>query len=334
MDSATVAWVPGPELSEERFEHCVAVFRGELWAVGGIDSNGEPSKSCEGLDAASNQWVPGLDMLCQRHQFRLAVFRDQLWAIGEGESRCHTSEYFDAATNTWMEGPAFGSDFNNPSCDFVYLVVLNVMTWAVTAFSDATVSLDVISRCTEKNILVMPKSSKGEELHSAADLARYDVAWRKHNNLAEQSYSHLNPLDAVLPVSKRAKPKKGEARPEAAPAPTLPVPPTGPTVPEVERVAQQEVGKERFHTERFLGLMCRAVNGGNVDEGAALQVKLAKHGFNTATRLANWWAPGMAHLNQCETKMVEKIIEDWKEGVDVEDVAGSAMYYALKHISK
>ena len=54
------------------------------------------------------------------------------------------------------------------------------MTWAVTAFSDATVSLDVISRCIEKNILVMPKSSKGEELHSVADLARserWDAEW-------------------------------------------------------------------------------------------------------------------------------------------------------------
>ena len=225
----------------------------------------------------------------------------------------------------------------------------DVMTWAVTAFSDATVSLDVISRCIEKNILVSPISSKGEELHSTADLARYDVAWRKHNNLAEQSYCHLNPLDAVLPASKRPKPKKGEARPQAAPTgpnlpvpptgPNLPVPPTGPTLP-VPPVARQEAGKERFQTERFLGLMCRAVNGGNVAEGAALQVKLAKHGFNTATKLANWWTPGESDLNQCEKKMVEKIIVDWKANlswidVDAEDVAaGSAMHYALKNINK
>ena len=61
---------------------------------------------------------------------------------------------------------------------------------------------------------------------------------------------------------------------------------------------------------------------------------------DTATRLANWWAPGMSDLNQCETKMVEKIIVDWKAklswiDVDVEDVAaGSAMHYALKNINK
>ena len=48
----------------------------------------------------------------------------------------------------------------------------------------------------------------------------------------------------------------------------------------------------------------------------------------------------MADLNQCETKMVEKIIVDWKAkllwiDVDVEDVAaGSAMHYALKNINK
>ena len=79
---------------------------------------------------------------------------------------------------------------------------------------------------------------------------------------------------------------------------------------------------------------------GHVAEGAALQVKLAKHGFNTATRLANWWTPGESDLNQCEKKMVEKIIVDWKANlswidVDAEDVAaGSAMHYALKNINK
>ena len=64
------------------FSFRCASFRGELWAVGGLDDLGEARTSCERLDTASNKWVAGPAMAIGRSVFGLAVFRDQLWAVG------------------------------------------------------------------------------------------------------------------------------------------------------------------------------------------------------------------------------------------------------------
>ena len=85
----------------------VAVFRGQLWVVGGSDEEGEVVSSCEFLDVASNTWMAGPAMNTPRQTHSLAVLDGELWAVGgEGDSEeLQSCERLDAATNVWVVGP-------------------------------------------------------------------------------------------------------------------------------------------------------------------------------------------------------------------------------------
>ena len=82
----------------------LALFRGQLWAVGGHDDEKNILSSCEYLDTASNTWMTGPPLNHSRCFLGLAVLDGDLWAVGgggtaEGEA---VSERLDAATNVWV----------------------------------------------------------------------------------------------------------------------------------------------------------------------------------------------------------------------------------------
>ena len=94
----------------------LAVFRGQLWAVGGRDEDDETLSSCEYLDVATNTWVAGPPMTTPRSFHGLAVLNGQLWAVGGycssaelwavGDCRTFSScEYLDSLAISWIVGP-------------------------------------------------------------------------------------------------------------------------------------------------------------------------------------------------------------------------------------
>ena len=123
----TNRWVRGPDMMERRVylhigiygtvfwvnggfngcRYCLAVFRGQLWAVGGLNEHGASLSSCEYLDAASNKWMAGPPMITPRYSHGLAVVDGQLWAVGgcDGRTSLQSSERLDATANAWVAGP-------------------------------------------------------------------------------------------------------------------------------------------------------------------------------------------------------------------------------------
>ena len=116
LDRVTNQWVRGPDMMEERSYFGLAVFQGQLWAVGGLDDDsGETLSSCEYLDAVSNTWMAGPPMITGRHRHCLVVLEGQLLAIGGlgFEYRDNGLPYetiqpcvrLDAANNVWVAVP-------------------------------------------------------------------------------------------------------------------------------------------------------------------------------------------------------------------------------------
>ena len=104
LDKVTNRWVPGPDMRHPRCGCGLALFRGQLWAVGGHDDEKNILSSCEYLDTASNTWMTGPPLNHSRCFLGLAVLDGDLWAVGgggtaEGEA---VSERLDAATNVWV----------------------------------------------------------------------------------------------------------------------------------------------------------------------------------------------------------------------------------------
>ena len=91
LDAATNRWVHVPHKDLTRSYFAVAVFRGQLWAVGGVSELGSSTTECEYLDVASNTWMAGPPMNTPRHSHSLAVLDGELWAtlrLGGGSTLC------------------------------------------------------------------------------------------------------------------------------------------------------------------------------------------------------------------------------------------------------
>ena len=126
LDAITNQWVRGPDMDSYRSSFGLAVFNGQLWAVGGAGMDGDAIASCEYLDAASNTWMAGPAMTTTRKSHGLAVLDGQLWAIGGKHTAASTSlaghedlvstEYLDATTNVWVAGPDIPAPTFNLMC--------------------------------------------------------------------------------------------------------------------------------------------------------------------------------------------------------------------------
>ena len=114
LDAVTNQWVRGPDQLEVRSNFGLAVFQGQLWAVGGCDNEIDHLSSCEYLDAASDTWMAGPPMNSSRSGHGLAVLDGELWAVGgygqvgglaDEEGPLQSCERLDATTNTWIRPP-------------------------------------------------------------------------------------------------------------------------------------------------------------------------------------------------------------------------------------
>ena len=83
----------------------LAVFRDQLWAVGGGEDG--VGDSCEYLDGVTNTWIVGPAPNSTRSVHSLAVVNGQLWAIGTG-----SYQFFDTLTNTWDVGHMLSKYFD------------------------------------------------------------------------------------------------------------------------------------------------------------------------------------------------------------------------------
>ena len=111
LDTAINRWVSGPAITVGRTYFGLAVFRGQLWAVGGDGADGALS-SCEYLDVATNTWMAGPPLNAPRYGHGLAVLNGQLWAVGgrgaDGGALVSTCECLNEhvgrtrASNAWV----------------------------------------------------------------------------------------------------------------------------------------------------------------------------------------------------------------------------------------
>jgi len=86
LDTASNRWVPGPAMTVGRAYFGLAVFRGQLWAVGGMGADGKALSSCEYLDVATNTWMAGPPLNVLRYDHGLVVLNGQLWAVGGNDA--------------------------------------------------------------------------------------------------------------------------------------------------------------------------------------------------------------------------------------------------------
>ena len=111
LDAATNRWVRGPHMALTRIDEirnfAVAVFRGQLWLVGGRDPYLAVAR-CHYLDTASNTWMAGPPLNTPRFAHSLAVLDGELWAVGgqDGLRFLRSCERLDATTNVWVVGGA------------------------------------------------------------------------------------------------------------------------------------------------------------------------------------------------------------------------------------
>ena len=87
----------------------VAVVRGKIYAVGGLDHLWAPLNTAERYDPQNNQWLAIPSMSTCRWSLGVAVLDDKLYAIGGSDNReCESNsvEVFDPEINAWNQSVA------------------------------------------------------------------------------------------------------------------------------------------------------------------------------------------------------------------------------------
>ncbi|KAE9556599.1 hypothetical protein FO519_000005 [Halicephalobus sp. NKZ332] len=89
-------WTEFVPLRDRRSAHCLVVFRGVLYALGGFQ-HGSSTSSCEYFDNVSNEWRTAPSMNCERSTFAAAIFNDAIYVIGGHTANVSTAlvEKFD-----------------------------------------------------------------------------------------------------------------------------------------------------------------------------------------------------------------------------------------------
>ena len=114
LDMATNRWIRCTHTTPNNRDcYVLAVFKGQLWAVGGIHDGRLDTvlSSCQYLDTPTNTWIEGPRMNTPRYGHGLAVLDGQLWAVGGNHGGDHgylplvSCERLDSTTNSWVAGP-------------------------------------------------------------------------------------------------------------------------------------------------------------------------------------------------------------------------------------
>lgn len=87
----------------------VAVVKGKIYAVGGLDHLWAPLNTAERYDPNANQWEAISSMSTARWSLGVAVLNDQLYAIGGSDNResCSNSvEMYDPDMDRWDQAVA------------------------------------------------------------------------------------------------------------------------------------------------------------------------------------------------------------------------------------
>lgn len=109
FDTETLRWKSLPSMMYARYYPGVAVVRGKIYAVGGLDHLWAPLNTAERYDPQNNQWLAIPSMSTCRWSLGVAVLDDKLYAIGGSDNReCESNsvEVFDPETNAWNQSVA------------------------------------------------------------------------------------------------------------------------------------------------------------------------------------------------------------------------------------
>lgn len=109
FDTETLMWKSLPSMMYARYYPGVAVVRGKIYAVGGLDHLWAPLNTAERYDPQNNQWLAIPSMSTCRWSLGVAVLDDKLYAIGGSDNReCESNsvEVFDPETNAWNQSVA------------------------------------------------------------------------------------------------------------------------------------------------------------------------------------------------------------------------------------
>lgn len=104
FDTETMMWRSLPSMMYARYYPGVAVVKGKIYAVGGLDHLWAPLNTAERYDPHANQWEAISSMSTARWSLGVAVLNDQLYAIGGSDNResCSNSvEMYDPDMDRW-----------------------------------------------------------------------------------------------------------------------------------------------------------------------------------------------------------------------------------------
>lgn len=109
FDTETMTWRSLPSMMYARYYPGVAVVKGKIYAVGGLDHLWAPLNTAERYDPHANQWEAISSMSTARWSLGVAVLNDQLYAIGGSDNResCSNSvEMYDPDMDRWDQAVA------------------------------------------------------------------------------------------------------------------------------------------------------------------------------------------------------------------------------------
>jgi N-acetylneuraminic acid mutarotase len=96
-------WISGPCLHTPRESLAVAVLRDKVYAIGGLDENGNFLDTVEVLDPSKGEWIELQQLMTiPRATHGAAVLDGILYVAGGGSS---SVEFFDPAANSWLRAP-------------------------------------------------------------------------------------------------------------------------------------------------------------------------------------------------------------------------------------
>lgn len=112
LDSVTLynpheqEWKEGPKMRYRRSRLGVALFHGELYAVGGYDL-GYSLTICEKYSPKDNEWKPIADLSTARRSLALVAVGNRLFALGgfTGSIYLKSVEAYNPSTDEWSPGP-------------------------------------------------------------------------------------------------------------------------------------------------------------------------------------------------------------------------------------
>ena len=101
------SWSVGTPLPGRLQEHHGALYRGQIYVAGGIDSTNETTKVAYRMDLRRNTWERIADLPEPRHHMPLVVLNDTLYAIGGFDGLRFTPKatlwIYRADRNSWEE---------------------------------------------------------------------------------------------------------------------------------------------------------------------------------------------------------------------------------------